>query len=138
MFTTSATTYPWSFVTQIFHNGQPSHSGDRNTFEVMTSNLTHRNHWFSSFLVSSNLYQGHFDRNHKLWNSVSTERYIYTSYLGAADGMLLHIDGMFTFSLHISVPPLIALFISSTLTSVSAVLMSLFLIHILRSKPHFI
>jgi hypothetical protein len=54
---------PWSFVTQIFHNGQPSHSGDRNTFEVMTSNLTHRNHWFSSFLVSSNLYQGHFDRN---------------------------------------------------------------------------
>ena len=24
MFTTSGT-YPWSFVTQIFHNGQPSH-----------------------------------------------------------------------------------------------------------------
>jgi len=22
-------TYPWSFVTQIFHNGQPSHGGDR-------------------------------------------------------------------------------------------------------------
>jgi hypothetical protein len=42
------------------------------------------------------------------------------------------------FSLHISVPPLIVLFISSTLTSVFAVLMSLFLIHILRSKPHFI
>jgi len=30
-------TYPWSFVTQIFHNGQPSHGGDRETFEVMTS-----------------------------------------------------------------------------------------------------
>jgi len=30
-------TYPWSFVTQIFHNGQPSHGGDRKTFEVMTS-----------------------------------------------------------------------------------------------------
>ena len=30
-------TYPWSFVTQqIFHNGQPSHGGDRKTFEVMT------------------------------------------------------------------------------------------------------
>jgi len=22
-------TYPWSFVTQIFHNGQPSHGGDK-------------------------------------------------------------------------------------------------------------
>ena len=28
VFTTSGT-YPWSFVTQIFHNGQPSHGGDR-------------------------------------------------------------------------------------------------------------
>jgi hypothetical protein len=36
VFTTSGT-YPWSFVTQIFHNGQPSHGGDRKTFEVMTS-----------------------------------------------------------------------------------------------------
>ena len=36
VFTTSRT-YPWSFVTQIFHNGQPSHGGDRNIFEVMTS-----------------------------------------------------------------------------------------------------
>jgi hypothetical protein len=43
-------TYPWSFVTQIFHSGQPSHGGDRKTFEVMTT----RNPWFSSFLVSSN------------------------------------------------------------------------------------
>jgi hypothetical protein len=24
-------------VTQVFHNGQPSHGGDRKTFEVMTS-----------------------------------------------------------------------------------------------------
>jgi len=30
-------TYPWSFVTQIFHNGQPNHDGERKTFEVMTS-----------------------------------------------------------------------------------------------------
>ena len=36
MITTSGT-HPWSFVTQIFHNGQPSHGGDRKTFEVMTS-----------------------------------------------------------------------------------------------------
>jgi hypothetical protein len=33
-------TYPWSFVTQIFHKGQPSHGTDRNIFEVMTSALT--------------------------------------------------------------------------------------------------
>jgi hypothetical protein len=36
VFTTSET-YPRSFVTQIFHSGQPSHGGDRKTFEVMTS-----------------------------------------------------------------------------------------------------
>jgi hypothetical protein len=30
-------TYPWSFVTQIFHNGQPCHGGDRKNFEVMTA-----------------------------------------------------------------------------------------------------
>jgi hypothetical protein len=36
VFTTSGT-YPWSFVTQIFHNGRPSRGGDRKTFEVMTS-----------------------------------------------------------------------------------------------------
>ena len=34
---TTSGTYPWSFVTQIFHNGQPSRGGDRKTFEVMTS-----------------------------------------------------------------------------------------------------
>ena len=27
----------WSFVKQIFHNGQPSHGGDHKTFEVMIS-----------------------------------------------------------------------------------------------------
>ena len=27
----------WSFVTQIFHNGQQSHGGDSKTFEVMSS-----------------------------------------------------------------------------------------------------
>ena len=35
VFTTSGK-YPWSFVAQIFYNGQPSHGGDRNIFEVMT------------------------------------------------------------------------------------------------------
>ena len=36
VFTTSGT-YLWSFVTQTFHNGQPSHGGDHKTFEVLTS-----------------------------------------------------------------------------------------------------
>jgi hypothetical protein len=46
---TTSETYPWSLVTQIFHNGQPYHGGDRKTFEVMT----YRNPWFRSFLVCS-------------------------------------------------------------------------------------
>ena len=33
VFTTSGT-YPWSFVTQIFHNGQPRCGGDRKTFNI--------------------------------------------------------------------------------------------------------
>jgi hypothetical protein len=36
VFMTSGT-YIWSFVTQIFHNHQPSHGGNRKTFEVITS-----------------------------------------------------------------------------------------------------
>ena len=32
-------TYLWSFVTQIVHNSQPNHGGDRKIFEVMTSTL---------------------------------------------------------------------------------------------------
>ena len=34
---TTSGPYPWSFMTQIFHNGQPSRSGDCKTFEVITS-----------------------------------------------------------------------------------------------------
>jgi len=33
---TTSGTYQWSFVTQIFHSGQPSHGGNRNAFKVMT------------------------------------------------------------------------------------------------------
>ena len=32
---TTSRTYPWSCGTQIFHNGQPSHGGDRKTFEIL-------------------------------------------------------------------------------------------------------
>jgi hypothetical protein len=36
VFMTSGT-YLWSFVTEIFHSGQPSHGGVRKIYEVMTS-----------------------------------------------------------------------------------------------------
>jgi hypothetical protein len=75
LFTTSGT-YPWSFVTQIFHNGQPIHGGDRKIFEVMTSTLPNGTLGSVASLLAATLYQGNPDRNHKLWNIVSSERYI--------------------------------------------------------------
>ena len=71
MFTTSGT-YPWSFVTHIFHNGQPSHGGDRKIFEVMTSTLPKGTIGSVASLLAATLYQGNPDRNHKLWNIVSS------------------------------------------------------------------
>ena len=50
MFTPSGT-YPWSFVTQIFHNGQPSHSGDHKTVEAMTSTYLRGTHGAVAFLL---------------------------------------------------------------------------------------
>jgi hypothetical protein len=70
--------YPWSFVTQIFQNGQPSHGGDRKIFEVMTSTLPKGTLRSVTSLLGATLYQINPDRNHKLWNIVSTERYIYS------------------------------------------------------------
>ena len=67
VFTTSGT-YPWSFVTQIFHNGQPNHGGDRKIFEVMTSTLSKGTLGSVASLLAATLYQGNPDRNHKLWN----------------------------------------------------------------------
>jgi hypothetical protein len=40
-----------SFLTQIFHGGHPSRSGDCKAHDF---NLTKMNPWFSSFLVTSN------------------------------------------------------------------------------------
>jgi hypothetical protein len=81
-------TYLWSFVIQIFHNGQPSH------FRSDDFNLTNRKTWFSSFLVSSN------PLSRKSWWERQALEYrinweIYTPYAGAA-GLLLHINGKFT------------------------------------------
>jgi hypothetical protein len=75
VFTTSGT-YPWSFVTQIFHNGKPSHGGDRKIFEVMTSTLPKGILGSVASLLAAILYQGHPDRNHELWTIISSERYI--------------------------------------------------------------
>ena len=75
MFTTSGT-YPWSFVTQIFQNGQPSHGGSRKIFEVMTSTLPKGTLASVASLLAATLYQGNPDMNHKLWNIVPSERYI--------------------------------------------------------------
>jgi hypothetical protein len=66
-----------SSVTQIFHNGQPSHGGDRKIFEVMTSTLPKGTLGSVASLLAATLYQGHPDRNHKLWNIVSSETYTF-------------------------------------------------------------
>jgi hypothetical protein len=63
-------------VAQIFHNGQPSHGGDHTIFEVMTSTLPKGTLGSVASLLAAILYQGNPDRNHKLWNIVSSERYI--------------------------------------------------------------
>ena len=78
MFTTSGT-YPWSLVTQIFHNGQPKSS----TFEVMTSTEPRETLGSVASLLAATIYQENRDRNHTLWNIESTERYIL-HYAGAA------------------------------------------------------
>jgi hypothetical protein len=55
---TTSGTYPRSFVTQIFHNNQPSHGGDPNIFEVMTSTLPKGTLGSVATLLAATLYQG--------------------------------------------------------------------------------
>jgi hypothetical protein len=69
-------TYPWSFVTQIFHGGHSCHSGDRKAFEVMTSTKPGGTLGSVGCLLAVTSYQGIPDMIQKLWNIVSTERYI--------------------------------------------------------------
>jgi hypothetical protein len=64
-------------VIQVFHSGQPSHGGDRKMSEVMTSTLPKGTLGSVASLLAATLYQGHPDRNHKLWNIVSSERDIF-------------------------------------------------------------
>jgi hypothetical protein len=44
-------------VTQIFHNGQPSHDSDRKISEVMTSTLPKGTIGSVAFLLAATLYQ---------------------------------------------------------------------------------
>ena len=53
----------------LLRNGYPS-----NAFQSEDFQLTTRNHWFSKFLETT-LYQGNPVRNHKFWNTLSTEIY---------------------------------------------------------------
>jgi hypothetical protein len=69
-------TYQWSFVTQIFRNGSPTHGDHRKTSEVMTSTKPIETlDSVASWLVAT-LYQGQPSSIHKLGNIVSTERYL--------------------------------------------------------------
>jgi len=54
---TTSGTCPWSFVTQIFHNGQSSHGGNRKTFELMTSTYPRGTLGSVAFLLAATLYQ---------------------------------------------------------------------------------
>jgi len=89
VFTTSGT-YPWSFVTQIFHNGQPSRGGNRKIFEVMTSTLLRGTLGSVASLLATTLYKGNPDRNHKLWNILSERAnfifYFQNNFLVSDDG----------------------------------------------------
>jgi hypothetical protein len=40
MLITTHGTYPWSFVTQILHNGQPSHGGDYYHFTTLLVHIS--------------------------------------------------------------------------------------------------
>jgi hypothetical protein len=73
---TTGEAYPLSFVTQIFHSGQPSHGGDRKIFQVMTGTLPKGTLGSVTSLLAATLYQGNPVMNHKFWNIVSSERYI--------------------------------------------------------------
>jgi hypothetical protein len=56
--------------------GPGSHGGDRKIFETMTSTLPKGTLGSVASLLAATLYQGNPDRNHKLWDIVSSEIYI--------------------------------------------------------------
>jgi hypothetical protein len=63
-------------ICDMFHNGQPSHGGDRKTVKVMTSTSPTGTLDSVASLLEATIYRGNPDRSNKLWNIVSTEIYI--------------------------------------------------------------
>ena len=63
-------------MTQLFHNGHPSHCGDRKTFEVMTSTKLRGTLGSLASLLAATLSHGNPDMNHMIWNIVLIEKYI--------------------------------------------------------------
>jgi hypothetical protein len=57
---------------QVEHIRDPGCGGDCKTFEVMTSTQLRGTLGSVASLLTTTLYQGNPDRNHKLWNIVST------------------------------------------------------------------
>ena len=45
-------TYPWSFVTRIFHNGQPSHGGDRQTVKFCLLRPSYICNWLTEYFMT--------------------------------------------------------------------------------------
>jgi hypothetical protein len=85
-------TYPWSFVTQVFHNGRPSYGGDRKTFEVIT--LTDRclSFWplcclFFDLLLVSSLFEFFDQINMKIFSETAVN--LFQTRLGLSLGGLL-------------------------------------------------
>ena len=81
-------------MTQIFHNGRPIHGCDSKTLKVITSTLPIGTLGSVASLLAATLYQGNPDRNYKLWNIVSTVRYIV--------GMIVHMQVLLEMLLHIN------------------------------------
>ena len=81
---TTNETYPWSFVTRILRNGLPSHGGDRQTFEVMTSISPLGSFGSITSLVAAALYTGNHARN-QLSGISDQLREIYSIYIKIID-----------------------------------------------------
>ena len=70
----------WSFVTQIFLKGLSSQLLNRRSYAF---NFTTRKHWFSRFLVSSELYNWNHDRHRTLSSGISYQlRHVYITSWG--------------------------------------------------------
>jgi hypothetical protein len=83
-------------------------------FEVMTSTLPKGNLGSVASLLAATFYQGNLDRNHKLWNIISSERYILHSMFCRSLFVLLYLFFFwslccqFFFDIRILIAPLVS------------------------------